>query len=60
MFQLNYNKARNIDLGKLKQQYCEEDQEAIQDHNYIPFHIQKLQNYNPIYSLFFDLNENRN
>lgn len=61
MFQLNYNKARNIDLGKLKQQYCEEDQEsqeAIQDHNYIPFHIQKLQNYNPIYSLFFDLNEN--
>jgi hypothetical protein len=47
-FNLNYHKRHLIDLGDLE----------LDDDINNPYKITKLQQYNPIYSLFFDLNEN--
>ena len=48
--EMNYSKSKKIDLAYLEKQYGEE--------SYNPFQIQGLQNYNPIYSLFFEMNQN--
>ena len=53
-FQINYNKISNIDLEKLKNQY--EDKNSVG--SFQPFEIEKLQAYNPTYSLFFEMTYN--
>ena len=54
-FHIHYVKSKPLDLESLeKKNIClPEDLE----HEYNPFQIKSLQNYNPIYSLFFDLSE---
>tara|TARA_B100000035_G_scaffold207163_1_gene177209 strand:- start:10343 stop:12181 length:1839 start_codon:yes stop_codon:yes gene_type:complete len=51
---LHYNKINNIDLEYLKTQYIEKYGEPP----FQPFDIENLQAYNPIYSLFFEMNSN--
>ena len=60
MCDIHYLKSRKIDLGKLEKQYIKiENQESKKrEIEYNPFHMTELQNYNPIYSLFFEMNEN--
>jgi hypothetical protein len=68
MCDIHYFKSKKLDLGKLEKQYekiekpesekiekPESEKKGIQ---YNPFHITELQNYNPIYSLFFEMDEN--
>jgi len=55
MTDIFYCKSKNIDLEHLEKQYREDTQET---HNYNPFRIKYLQNYNPIYGLFFEMNDN--
>jgi hypothetical protein len=64
-FSLYYSKCRKIDLGKWEQQYFVEkgssseiDESSSIESQYNPYDISQLQNYNPIYSVFFELNEN--
>jgi hypothetical protein len=57
MCDIHYLKSRKIDLGKLEKQYENQDSKK-KEIKYNPFHITELQNYNPIYSLFFEMNEN--
>jgi len=54
-FTIHYVKQKPLHLDTLVDsfEYLPEDLE----HEYNPFQIKTLQNYNPIYSLFFDLNE---
>jgi hypothetical protein len=55
-FQLDYHKEKVIDnLETLNSQY--EYSTSDECFGYKPFAIQNLQNYNPIYSLFFEMNE---
>jgi hypothetical protein len=59
-FELNYYKSKKIDLVHLEKQYEEQMQKEMITNNtyssqYNPFKIQRLQNYNPIYSLFFEM-----
>ena len=55
-FQLDYHKEKVIDnLETLNSQY--EYSPSDESFGYKPFAIQNLQNYNPIYSLFFEMNE---
>ena len=65
--EINYLKSKKLDLGKLKKQFekekkkeekKEEKEEKEKKINYNAFNITELQNYNPIYSLFFEMNEN--
>uniref|UniRef100_A0A6C0HB55 Protein kinase domain-containing protein n=1 Tax=viral metagenome TaxID=1070528 RepID=A0A6C0HB55_9ZZZZ len=56
-FRINYSKINLVNLKHLEDNYeshCFED--SVIEYN--PFRITKLQNYNPIYNDFFDLNEN--
>ena len=53
-FNINYNKISLIDLEKLKNQY--QDKNNIS--SFQPFEIEKLQAYNPTYSLFFEMTPN--
>ena len=60
MCDIHYFKSKKLDLGKLEKQYekienQESEKKGIQ---YNPFHITVFQNYNPIYALFFEMNEN--
>ena len=54
-FQINYVKQKSIDLNTLEKDY-EYNPEDL-EYKYNPFQIKNLQNYNPIYSLFFELTE---
>ena len=51
-FELNYTKIQPLDLELLQKQYLENEAED----RYQPFNIKKFQAYNPIYSLFFEMN----
>ena len=55
-FRINYSKINPINLKHLEDNY-ENTLEDL-DIDYNPFRISKIQNYNPIYNDFFDLNEN--
>ena len=66
--EINYFKSKKLDLGKLKKQFEkekereekereEQKENTINKVKYNAFHITELQNYNPIYSLFFEMNE---
>ena len=50
--EINYVKSKKIDLAHLQQQYENDTSKEIE---YNPFKIHSLQNYNPIYSLFFEM-----
>jgi hypothetical protein len=54
-FTINYVKQHKIDLEALEKDY-EYNPEDF-EYKYNPFQIKTFQNYNPIYSLFFDLSE---
>ena len=54
-FKIHYNKTKPLDLKRLEEQYIQTENDKI--HNYNPFHIQKFQNFQPIYPLYFDMNE---
>ena len=56
-FSLNYMKMPLINLEELAQQYNNHIEEDIIN-NYQPFSIANLQTFNPIYSEFFEMNEN--
>jgi hypothetical protein len=63
MSEINYSKSIKIDLGKIEKQFekFEKENEKEKEKSeikYNPFEITQLQNYNPIYSLFFEMNEN--
>jgi hypothetical protein len=57
MSEINYLKSRKIDLEHLEKQYWKIQKSQYPDLKTTvnPFHIDKLQNYNPIYSLFFEM-----
>jgi hypothetical protein len=67
-FKLNYYKTKPIDLQILEKQYSEiqyleslktkENDQDDKEETYQPYRIKKIQQYNPIYNLFFELNEN--
>jgi hypothetical protein len=54
-FQINYVKQKSIDLNTLEKDYDYNPEDL--EYKYNPFQIKNLQNYNPIYSLFFELTE---
>ena len=55
LFQINYCKRKEVDLDELNIQYVLNKQD--QDNEYKPFLISKFQNYNPIYNLYFKMDE---
>ena len=55
-FTINYVKTKSIDWKTLEDSYIVGPEDNT--FNYNPFSIDNLQNYNPIYSKFFVLNEN--
>ena len=55
-FRINYSKINPINLKHLEDNH-ENTLEDL-DNEYNPFRIKKIQNYNPLYNDFFDLNEN--
>ena len=61
--EINYFKSKKLDLGKLEKQFeeIESEKEKMRENEtkikYNAFEITELQNYNPIYSLFFEINE---
>ena len=54
-FKINYFKPKDINLEFLANQY---KKNQITDDSYNPYNIENLQLYNPLYKLFFDMNEN--
>jgi hypothetical protein len=54
-FNINYEKVKSIDLDYLEKNAVLTSQDL--EHSYNPFNIDKLQKYNPIYKLFFELSE---
>lgn len=52
-FAIHYSKTRPLELKPLEEMYKPKNDDA--EYNYNPFRIQKLQNYNPIYSEFFEM-----
>jgi hypothetical protein len=52
-FAIHYSKTKPLQLKPLEELYKPKNDDA--EHNYNPFRIQKLQNYNPIYSEFFEM-----
>jgi hypothetical protein len=55
-FRINYSKINPINLKHLEDNH--ENYLEDLDNEYNPFRITNIQNYNPIYNDFFDLNEN--
>ena len=55
-FKIDYDTCHFIDLEYLKKQFEPTDDDREFEYN--PLSISKIQNYNPIYSLFFEMNEN--
>ena len=53
---LHYVKTKPIDWKTLEKNYVFNNSEE-EEYKYNPFSIQKIQNYNPIYNHFFELNE---
>jgi len=56
-FPINYFKPKPILLKDLEEKYKANATDEDIEYNYNPFHIQKIQNYQPIYSLFFEMTE---
>ena len=54
-FELKYKKTKSICLADLASNYKPESEDDIKN-EYNPFHIDKIQMYNPLYELFFQLN----
>jgi len=54
-FNIHYVKQKPIDLGSLEKDYAYNHEDL--EYHYNPFQINHFQNYNPVYSLFFDLSE---
>lgn len=54
-FNVNYFKTKTLDLKSLENVY-QQSQEEI-EHDYNPFKIQNIQNFNPTHERFFSLNE---
>jgi len=54
-FTIHYVKPKPLDLESLEKNHTPLTEEL--EHSYNPFQIEGLQNYNPIYSLFFELSE---
>ena len=55
-FRIHYNKPNSIDLPILAKQYQEEHKDAV-NKNYNPYEIDNVQLYQPLYKLFFEMNE---
>ena len=54
-FHLHYKKIKHIDLSSLAKTHVSSADDIKYEYN--PFHIDALQNYNPMYSVFFELTE---
>jgi hypothetical protein len=54
-FNLNYTKTKPLDLKHLEESFTPSSDDL--ENNYNAFHITHLQNYNPLYSEFFIMNE---
>lgn len=54
-FKLHYSKTVPLDLKTLEESYAPSEEDIRYDYN--PFRITQLQNYNPVYSEFFVMNE---
>jgi len=54
-FNLNYTKTKPFDLKHLEESFTPSSDDL--EHNYNAFHITHLQNYNPLYSEFFIMND---
>lgn len=55
-FCINYTKIKPVDWKTLEETYVPTPEDAV--YNYNPYSIRHIQNYNPIYNVFFKLNEN--
>jgi hypothetical protein len=55
LFNIHFCKRKEIDLEELEKQYIHTKMD--QDNDYKPFSIDKFQNYNPIYNLYFKMDE---
>lgn len=53
---LNYVKTKSVNWKTLEDSYISSNDEEI-EYQYNPFSINNIQNYNPIYDLFFSFNE---
>jgi hypothetical protein len=56
IFEIGYCKPPTIDLANLESSYYSGNPTDI-EHEYNPFSIQKMQRYQPIFSMFFEMNE---
>jgi hypothetical protein len=57
-FTVNYHKIKKVVLEDLETMYEISKKNPTEDkYNYHPFHITNLQCYNPIYDIFFEMNE---
>ena len=56
-FKIHYHKPELVNLSVLGKQY-KESKDENEESQYNPFEIQQLQLYQPIYKLFFEMNEN--
>jgi len=54
-FHIDYLNTKTIDTSYLEKQYIPSDEDN--KNNYNPFHLDKIQIYNPSYNLFFKLSE---
>ena len=54
-FKLHYNKNPSLDLSILGKQYSENNDIV---HDYNPYSIKQLQQYQPLHKLFFEMNQN--
>ena len=54
-FKLHYKKYPLIDLPVLGKQYSEKDDVTIK---YNPYYMKHLQQYQPLYKIFFEMNQN--
>jgi len=54
-FKIHYTKVNSLQLKTLEDSYCLSSEEMQYEYN--PFQINQLQNFNPIYGEFFQMNE---
>ena len=54
-FHIDYYNTKSIDTSYLEKQYIPSEEDN--KNNYNPFHLDKIQTYNPSYNLFFKLSE---
>jgi hypothetical protein len=55
-FNINQRKSNDLNWSVLEKQYLPTEDDI--NNNYNPFLLRQIQNYQPIYPLFFDMNEN--